>query len=185
MIDARDRVEKPLPLSVRHTVEHTAIGRDGFEQLERFAKTLEQYRNTRVATASRRSDGRFSVDPFAVAGRQVQALHRDATRVATSDAPILILDEPTSALDASTEHSLFEALDRLKAQRTTFIIAHRLSTVRNADCILVLKDGQIVERGRHEELLQANGLYARLQLIQSQPDSGAASRLIVADTRGR
>ena len=94
-------------------------------------------------------------------------------RAVLRNAPILILDEPTSALDASTEHSLFEALDRLKAQRTTFIIAHRLSTVRNADCILVLKDGQIAERGRHDELLKLGGIYARLQWIQSRSDDGA------------
>lgn len=95
-------------------------------------------------------------------------------RAVLRNAPILILDEPTSALDASTEHSLFEALDRLKAQRTTFIIAHRLSTVRQADCILVLKDGQIAERGRHEELMRQNGIYARLQLIQSNPTEAAS-----------
>lgn len=99
-------------------------------------------------------------------------------RAVLRNAPILILDEPTSALDASTEHSLFEALDRLKAQRTTFIIAHRLSTVRNADCILVLKDGQIAERGRHEELLKLDGIYARLQWIQSRPDAGAEKEAV-------
>lgn len=88
-------------------------------------------------------------------------------RAVLRNAPILILDEPTSALDASTEHSLFEALDRLKAQRTTFIIAHRLSTVRQADCILVLKGGQIAERGQHEELMQRNGIYAQLQIGQT------------------
>lgn len=88
-------------------------------------------------------------------------------RAVLRNAPILILDEPTSALDASAEHSLFEALDRLKAQRTTFIIAHRLSTVRQADCILVLKGGQIAERGQHEELMQRNGIYAQLQIGQT------------------
>ena len=76
-------------------------------------------------------------------------------RALLKDAPILILDEPTSALDAETENMLLEALDRLMAGRTTFIIAHRLSTVRRANCILVLKDGRIVERGTHQELLSA------------------------------
>jgi ATP-binding cassette subfamily B protein/subfamily B ATP-binding cassette protein MsbA len=87
-------------------------------------------------------------------------------RALLKDAPILILDEPTSALDAETEGSLLEALDRLMAGRTTLIIAHRLSTIRKADQILVLRDGQIVERGTHHDLLRANGHYARMHHIQ-------------------
>jgi ATP-binding cassette subfamily B protein/subfamily B ATP-binding cassette protein MsbA len=90
-------------------------------------------------------------------------------RAVLRDAPILILDEPTSALDAGTERSLLDALERLQSGRTTFVIAHRLSTVRNADCILVLKDGRIIERGRHEALIRAGGFYAHWQTIQNQP----------------
>jgi len=87
-------------------------------------------------------------------------------RALLKDAPILILDEPTSALDAETETRLVEALERLMAGRTTFIIAHRLSTVRRANCILVLKDGQIVESGSHQQLLARGKLYAHLHEIQ-------------------
>jgi ATP-binding cassette subfamily B protein len=83
-------------------------------------------------------------------------------RALLKDAPILILDEPTSALDARTETLLLEALERLMEGRTTFIIAHRLSTIRNADRIVVLEAGQIVEEGRHEELLKQGGLYTKL-----------------------
>jgi ATP-binding cassette, subfamily B, bacterial len=83
-------------------------------------------------------------------------------RALLKNAPILILDEPTSALDARTEQQLLTALDRLMAGRTTFIIAHRLSTIREADQIVVLDSGRIVERGRHEELLERGGLYASL-----------------------
>jgi ATP-binding cassette subfamily B protein/subfamily B ATP-binding cassette protein MsbA len=88
-------------------------------------------------------------------------------RALLKDAPILVLDEPTSALDAGAEALLLSALERLMAGRTTFIIAHRLSTIRNADRILVLEDGRVVEQGRHDELLALGGLYARLYRQQT------------------
>jgi ATP-binding cassette subfamily B protein len=87
-------------------------------------------------------------------------------RALLKDAPVLILDEPTSALDAQTEATLIEAMERLMQGRTTFIIAHRLSTVRNADRIVVLEDGQVVEAGTHEQLQTAKGMYARLEQLQ-------------------
>jgi ABC-type multidrug transport system fused ATPase/permease subunit len=83
-------------------------------------------------------------------------------RAFLKDAPILILDEPTSALDTRTESQLLEALERLMEGRITFIIAHRLSTTRNASQILVLHHGQIVERGSHDELVALDGRYADL-----------------------
>ncbi|KYC37139.1 multidrug ABC transporter ATP-binding protein [Scytonema hofmannii PCC 7110] len=88
-------------------------------------------------------------------------------RALLKDAPVLILDEPTSALDAQTEFLLLEALERLMAGRTTFIIAHRLSTVQRADRIVVLEQGRVVESGTHQALLNARGLYYRLHQIQS------------------
>ena len=84
------------------------------------------------------------------------------------NAPILVLDEPTSALDARTEALLMEAVARLMAGRTTLIIAHRLSTIRNADRIVVLDGGRIVEQGGHGELVYRNGLYARLYRQQME-----------------
>jgi len=90
-------------------------------------------------------------------------------RALLKDAPVLILDEPTSALDAETEGSLLQALDRLMEGRTTVIIAHRLSTIRKADQILVLRDGRIVERGHHQQLIELNGHYARMHNIQHGP----------------
>ncbi len=82
------------------------------------------------------------------------------------DAPLLILDEATSSLDVESERFVQEALETLMRQRTTLVIAHRLSTVRRADVIAVLKQGRIIERGRHQELLDAGGEYARLYGLQ-------------------
>ena len=87
-------------------------------------------------------------------------------RAMLRDAPILLLDEPTSALDAETEAHVSEALTRLMQGRTTLVIAHRLATVRRADVIHVMKDGRVLESGRHEELREAGGLYARLHELQ-------------------
>jgi ATP-binding cassette subfamily B protein/subfamily B ATP-binding cassette protein MsbA len=88
-------------------------------------------------------------------------------RALLKNAPILILDEATASVDTATEKLIQQALERLMARRTSFVIAHRLSTIRNADQILVLRQGQIVERGTHEELLRRDGLYARLARIQN------------------
>ena len=88
-------------------------------------------------------------------------------RAILKNPPILILDEATSALDTESERLVQEALERLMKTRTTIAIAHRLSTIRNADEICVLYEGEIVERGRHEELLALNGYYKRLNDMQS------------------
>jgi ABC-type multidrug transport system fused ATPase/permease subunit len=88
-------------------------------------------------------------------------------RALLKNAPILILDEATASVDTATERLIQEALERLMANRTSFVIAHRLSTIRDADQILVLRQGQIIERGTHDELLEFNGLYAKLARIQN------------------
>jgi ATP-binding cassette subfamily B protein len=99
-------------------------------------------------------------------------------RAFLKDAPILILDEPTSALDARTEAMLLDALERLMEGRLTFIIAHRLSTIRNADQILVVDDGRIVEQGSHPELVALDGMYAglyhqQMDIAQHEVDEAA------------
>src|ERR1051325_9362548 len=80
--------------------------------------------------------------------------------------PILILDEPTSGLDSVSEKLVFEALDRLMEGKTVVVIAHRLSTIQRADVIFVVKVGEIVEHGKHEELMKLNGVYAELHNLQ-------------------
>ena len=82
------------------------------------------------------------------------------------DAPVLILDEATSALDTESERHIQQALDALMRDRTTFVIAHRLSTVESADRIIVLDEGAVVESGTHAELLARNGYYAALHRMQ-------------------
>ena len=76
--------------------------------------------------------------------------------------PMLILDEATSSIDTRTEIMIQQAFEKMMEGRTSFIVAHRLSTVRKADCILVMKDGNIIEQGTHEELLEKRGFYANL-----------------------
>ena len=87
-------------------------------------------------------------------------------RAVIRNTPILILDEPSSGLDAGSEKLVFEALDRLMQGKTSIVIAHRLSTIRNADVIFVVDDGEIKERGTHEQLMEAGGLYSQLHDMQ-------------------
>ena len=105
-------------------------------------------------------------------------------RAILKNAPILILDEPTSSLDAISEEIVFAALRRLRAGRTTIVIAHRLSTVRDADCILVLDGGQIAAKGKHDDLLKSSELYrrmcARLSVGKSLDDPETVDELIQA-----
>ena len=91
-------------------------------------------------------------------------------RAAIADPPALILDEATSSIDTRTEKLVQQGMDRLMGGRTTFVIAHRLSTVRNSDCIMVLEDGRIIERGTHDELIDRQGKYYQLYTGKTASD---------------
>lgn len=92
-------------------------------------------------------------------------------RAMIENAPMLILDEATSSVDTRTEILIQEAMDKLMAGRTSIVIAHRLSTIKNADLILVMKDGDIIESGNHEELISENGFYADLYNSQFEGEA--------------
>jgi len=128
--------------------------------------------------------------PIAEAGASLSGGERQRLSVARAiikNAPILILDEPTSSLDAISEEIVFAALRRLRAGRTTIVIAHRLSTVRDADTILVLDAGRIAAQGRHEDLLRTSVLYrrmcARLSVGKSLDEPETVDELIEAAKR--
>jgi glucan exporter ATP-binding protein len=128
------------------------------EEIEKAAHTAEAHNFVIV-----KPDGYATL--VAERGRSLSGGERQRLSIARAmlkDAPILILDEATSALDNATEARIQRALNALTRDRTTFVIAHRLSTVRKADVILVLKDGEVVEQGRYEELVRLGGLFAEL-----------------------
>jgi ATP-binding cassette subfamily B protein/subfamily B ATP-binding cassette protein MsbA len=137
------------PDASREEIEAAARDANAHQFIERLPEGYETIIGERGATLSGGERQRLSI-----------------ARALLKNAPILILDEPTSALDSQTESLLLEALERLMKNKTTLIIAHRLSTVRRADQIIVLEGGKIVERGTHDELLKNKKLYTFLYEIQ-------------------
>lgn len=137
----------------------------------RFARPSATEEDVRAACRSAAIDERITSmrDGYStmVGERGIKLSGGEAQRIALAraflaDPPVLVLDEATSAVDNITESCIQEALDRLRAGRTTFVIAHRLSTVVKADCIIVLHEGRIVERGTHQELLDNGGRYQQM-----------------------
>ena len=120
--------------------------------LDHFIRTLPQGYDTILNDKQSLSQGQLQLLTIA--------------RAMVSHAPMLILDEATSSVDTRTEIIVQDAMDELAKGRTSFVIAHRLSTIKNADLILVMKDGDIVEKGKHDELLARDGFYAQLYNAQ-------------------
>jgi subfamily B ATP-binding cassette protein MsbA len=141
------------PSATRDEIEAAARAAHAHEFIEQLPDGYE----TRVGERGQRLSG---------GQRQRLAIARAILR----DSPLLILDEATSSLDAEAESLVQEALANLMMNRTSFVIAHRLSTVRRADAIVVLEQGKIVERGRHDELLARGGAYAKLYELQLQDE---------------
>ena len=102
-----------------------------------------------------------------ISGGQKQRL--SIARTVLINPPILVLDDSTSSVDVETERLIHEAMTEVMKGRTTFVIAHRLSTVREADLVLVLEDGKIVEQGTHEELIARRGIYQGIYELQLRP----------------
>ena len=122
--------------------------------LDHFIKTLPHGYDTKIGDTDSLSSGQ----------KQLLTIARGMIE----NAPFLILDEATSSVDTRTEELVQKAMDKLMHGRTSFIIAHRLSTIKNADLILVMKDGNIIEQGNHNELIKKNGFYAELYNSQFQ-----------------
>ena len=128
------------------------------EEVEEAARVASAH--SFIMRLKNRYDTKLESDGANLSQGQRQLLN--IARAAISKAPILVLDEATSSVDTRTEMHIDHGMARLMKDRTTFVIAHRLSTVRNADCILVLENGEIIERGKHEELLEKKGRYYQL-----------------------
>jgi len=142
-----------------------ALGQSDTMSIELIEQAADISNSTEfVNKLGKRFETEIGEDGTTLSGGQRQRL--SIARAIAKNSPILILDEATSALDSATERLVQSAIDQMQEGRTTIIIAHRLSTIQNADRIVVLKEGEIIEQGSHEELLSKSGEYAKLNAKQ-------------------
>jgi subfamily B ATP-binding cassette protein MsbA len=160
--------------------DNIAYGRPGATREEVIAAAKLANADEFISRMSRGYDSEVGERGMTLSGGQRQRI--GIARAIIRNSPILILDEPTAALDTESEKTVMEALERLMKGRTTIAIAHRLSTIRNADKIVVFKDGVVAEEGPHEELLKRGGLYAELYRIQFGADNVPAAASAAART---
>jgi ABC-type multidrug transport system fused ATPase/permease subunit len=149
--------------------ENLRLGRPDATDAELMQAAREASAHEFIMRLPERYDTRLGERGVQLSGGQRQRLA--IARAILKDAPVLLLDEATSHLDSENERLVHEALKRLMAGRTTLLIAHRLSTVRDADLLVVLDAGRVVEQGTHTELLAQGGMYARLVATQDTEDT--------------
>lgn len=163
-------VQQGAPLFSGTPAENIGYGRPAASRAEVEAAAKAAYAHDFIVALPQGYDTDLGEQGTTLSGGQRQRLA--IARAILRDAPILLLDEATSALDSESEQAVQKAFDTMSKDRTTLVIAHRLSTVLKSDRIIVLEDGCVVETGTHAELVAKNGLYARLAKIQFDQSSG-------------
>mgnify|MGYP000982040288 CR=1 FL=1 len=149
--------------------ENICMGKPDATEEEMIAAAKASHAHSFIRRLSKGYDTEITEDGGNLSQGQKQLLC--ITRVMLCLPPMLILDEATSSIDTRTEIQIQEAMDKLTEGKTSFVIAHRLSTIKNADLILVMKDGDIIESGNHNELLEKGGFYAELYNSQFEKAS--------------
>ncbi len=152
--------------------DNIRLGKPSASREEIIAAAKETHAHSFIRRMEKGYDTEISEDGGELSQGQKQLLC--ITRIMLSLPPMLILDEATSSIDTRTELRIQNAFQKLMQGRTSFIVAHRLSTIRNADTILVMRDGSVVEQGSHEELLRKAGFYAELYRSQYEQDAGSS-----------